>query len=179
MLCTASWFSPPPLSVPFSYPMALGSCLTLLSPIWSSGPRLVFYQWKPLFTAPQLWASMVWDHEGNTEPICPLAIGELARATGTVMVTSASLWHSGLCCLCSAVPEGKGGRGGVKFGIPKAIYKPRWVCQSSEQSCCDPALSPGPVPCGWPGSALQITRERSIQNLISGRELVVPGMLSL
>lgn len=54
-------------------------------------------------------------------PICQPDIGELARVTGTVTVTSASLWYAGLSCLCSVAPEGKQGWGWVEDGLPKAI----------------------------------------------------------
>lgn len=96
----------------------LGYHLTLLSPTWSSGLLAVeasLHCTPTLGTA--VGAGMEWDHEGNTEPnfstckgqLSGPAVGELARATGTVTVTLASLWHCWLelPVLCS--PRGEMG----------------------------------------------------------------------
>lgn len=93
-------------------------------------------------------------------PICQPDIGELARTRGTVTVTLA---------LCSAAPEGKQGTGGVEDGVPKGISFPIITANSLWLQCKLLALRPGPVHGGLPGEALQVTKERGIQKLSSGR----------
>lgn len=90
-------------------------------------------------------------------PICQLDGEEQARATETMIVTLASLWHEDLYCLCSAAPEGKGG---VENGDPKAVSlgglpnHQNKVTVTQMPTCGALALSPAPIHRGWPLQAL-------------------------
>lgn len=133
-----------------SAPAALGSRLPLPSPTWSSGLSLpavqASLQWTPALGPLSATTSLTPDplRQPGRQLSGP-AVAELAGATGTVTVASASLGHSWLelPVLCSHRGE-QGCRGSGPQG-----YKPRRTSQSSERTSCAPlpVAAPSTVAC--------------------------------
>lgn len=132
-----------------SAPVALGSHLTA---------AINLEQWPEtgLHCAPSAGLARSVTMGVTQSPICQRDVEELARATETMIVTLASLWHADVYCLCSAAPEGKGG---VEDGDPKAVSlgglpsHQNKVTVAQTQTCCALALSPVPIHCGGPVQA--------------------------